>query len=147
MLDEQERQTQLSNEQIQEIEQRLEAPQEELTVPEQQAAQAAMAAEPEPQVEASAPSMEGPYRDAEGNVDLEQIRQEGAELDMAAVTGIADFAADAINLFLPDGIPHMPKATKYENKVASAVRSISSVILPTMFAQGLGMGLASSAGF
>lgn len=145
VLDEQERQTQLSNEQIQEIEQRLEAPQEELTVPEQQAAQAAMAAEPEPQVEASAPSMEGPYRDAEGNVDLEQIRQEGAELDMAAVTGIADFAADAINLFLPDGIPQVPKATKYENKVASAVRSISSVILPTMFAQGLGMGLASKA--
>ncbi len=91
MLDEQERQTQLSNEQIQEIEQRLEAPQEVPTVPEQQAAQAAMAAQAEQQEETSAPSTEGPYRDAEGNVDLEQIRKEGAELDMAAVTGLADF--------------------------------------------------------
>lgn len=145
VLDEQERQTQLSNEQILEIEQRLEAPQEELTVPEQQAAQAAMAAQVEPQVETSAPSTEGPYRDAEGNVDLEQIRKEGGELDMAAITGVADFAADAINFFLPDGIPQVPKATKYENKVAAAVRSISSVVIPTMFTQGLGMGLASRA--
>lgn len=75
VLDEQERQTQLSNEQIQEIQQRLEAPQEELTVPEQQAAQAAMAAQATPQVETSAPSTEGPYRDAEGNVDLEQNQE------------------------------------------------------------------------
>ena len=145
VLDEQERQAELSNEQIEEIEQRLAAPQEEPTVPELQATQAATAAQPTPQGETSAPSTEGPYKDAEGNIDLEQIRKEGAELDMAALTGVADFAADAINFFLPDGIPQVPKATKYENKVASAVRSISSVILPTMFTQGLGMGLASRA--
>ena len=145
VLDEQERQAELSNEQIEEIEQRLAAPQEEPTVPELQATQAAMAAQPTPQGGTSAPSTEGPYRDAEGNIDLEQIRKEGGELDMAAITGVADFAADAINFFLPDGIPQVPKATKYENKVASAVRSISSVILPTMFTQGLGMGLASKA--
>ena len=145
VLDEQERQAELSNEQIEEIEQRLAAPQEEPTVPELQATQAAMAAQPTPQGGTSAPSTEGPYRDAEGNIDLEQIRKEGGELDMAAIAGVADFAADAINFFLPDGIPQVPKATKYENKVASAVRSISSVILPTMFTQGLGMGLASKA--
>ena len=73
VLDEQERQTQLSNEQIQEIEQRLEAPQEVVTMPEQQAAQAATAVQTEPQVESPAPYMEGPYRDAAGNIDLEQI--------------------------------------------------------------------------
>ena len=146
VLDEQERQTQLSNEQIQEIEQRLEAPQEVPTVQEQQAAQAVMAAkEAAQQEETSAPSTEGPYKDAEGNIDLEQIRKEGGELDMAAVTGIADFAADAVNFFLPDGIPQVPKATKYENKVASAVRSISSVLFPTLATQGLGMGLAKGA--
>jgi hypothetical protein len=145
VLDEQERQTQLSNEQIQEIEQRLEAPQEVPTVQEQQAAQAAMAAQAEPQGETSAPSTEGPYKDAEGNIDLEQIRKEGAELDMAVVTGIADFAADAINFFLPDGVPQVPKATPYENKVASITRSISSVLFPTLATQGLGMGLAKGA--
>jgi hypothetical protein len=145
VLDEQERQAELSNKQIEEIEQRLAAPQEEPTVPELQATQAAMAAQPTPQGGTSAPSTEGPYRDAEGNIDLEQIRKEGGELDMAAIAGVADFAADAINFFLPDGIPQVPKATKYENKVASAVRSISSVVLPTMFTQGLGMGLASRA--
>ena len=145
VLDEQERQTQLSNEQIQEIEQRLEAPQEELTVPEQQAAQAAMAAQVEPQVETSAPSTEGPYRDAEGNVDLEQIRKEGAELDAAFMTGLADTAADAINFFLPDGIPQVPKATKYENNVASAVRTLSSIVIPTLGLQAGGMALAAKA--
>ena len=51
VLDEQERQAQLSNEQIEEIQQRLEAPQEEPTALEQQATQAAMAAQPAPQVE------------------------------------------------------------------------------------------------
>tara|TARA_R100000005_G_scaffold70360_1_gene37998 strand:+ start:2668 stop:6672 length:4005 start_codon:yes stop_codon:yes gene_type:complete len=150
VLDEQERQTQLSNEQVQEIQQRLEAPQEELSVPEQNAAQAAMAAQAEPQGETSAPSTGGPvdtspYKDAEGNIDLDQIRKEGQELDQAVLTGVADFAADAINFFLPDGMPQVPKVTPYENKVASITRSISSVLFPTLATQGLGMGLAKGA--
>ncbi len=145
VLDEQERQTTLSNEQIEEIRQRMEAPQEELMTPQAQPTQAVTTAQPAPQVEAPAPSMEGPYRDAAGNIDLEQISKEGSELDMAAITGVADFAADAINFFLPDGIPEVPKATKYENKVASTVRSITSVVIPTMLFQGAGMGLASKA--
>ncbi len=146
MLDEQERQTELSNEQIDEIKARLEAPQEEPTVQEQQATQAATAAVAEPQEETSAPSTEGPYKDAEGNIDLDQIRKEGAELDMAAVQGVADFAADSLNFLLsPTGAPKIPKATKYENKVAGFVRSVSSVLFPTMALQGAGMGLASQA--
>ena len=146
VLDEQERQTQLSDEQRLEIEQRLEASQEVPTPQEQQATQAVMAAkEAAQQEETSAPSTEGPYRDAEGNIDLEQIRKEGGELDMAAVTGLADFAADAVNFFLPDGIPQVPKATPYENKVAGIVRSISSVVFPTMAFQGAGMALGRGA--
>ena len=146
VLDEQERQTELSNEQIDEIKARLEAPQEEPTVQEQQATQAATAAVAEPQEETSAPSTEGPYKDAEGNIDLDQIRKEGAELDMAAVQGVADFAADSLNFLLsPTGAPKIPKATKYENKVAGFVRSVSSVLFPTMALQGAGMGLASQA--
>jgi hypothetical protein len=145
VLTEQERQVQLSNEQIQEIQQRLEAPQEEPTVADQQAAQAAMAAQTEPQVETSAPSTEGPYRDAEGNVDLEQIRKEGGELDAAFMTGLADTAADAINFILPDSLPQIPKATKYENNVASAVRTLSSIVVPTLGLQAGGMALAAKA--
>jgi hypothetical protein len=146
VLDEQERQTQLSDEQRLEIEQRLEASQEVPTPQEQQATQAVMAAkEAAQQEETSAPSTEGPYRDAEGNIDLEQIRKEGGELDMAAITGLADFAADAVNFFLPDGIPQVPKATPYENKVAGIVRSISSVVFPTMAFQGAGMALGRGA--
>ena len=62
VLDEQERQTQLSNEQIEEIEQRLEAPQEEQTMLEQQAAQAATAGQPNQLSRTPAPSTEGsPY--------------------------------------------------------------------------------------
>ncbi len=60
VLDEQERQAELSNEQIKEIQQRLEAPQEETTALEQQATQAVTAAQPTPQVKTSAPSTEGP---------------------------------------------------------------------------------------
>ncbi len=143
VLDEQERQTELSNEQIEEIKGRLEAPQEEPTAQEQQATQAAMAASASPQEETSAPSTEGPYRDAEGNIDFDKINKHGAEFDMAAVTGIADTAVDSLNFLLsPTGAPKIPKATKYENKVAGFVRSVSSVLFPTMALQGAGMGLA-----
>ena len=146
VLDEQERQTQLSDEQRLDIERRLEASQEMPTPQEQQAQQAVMAAkEAAQQEETSAPSTEGPYKDAEGNIDLEQIRKEGGELDMAAVTGLADFAADAVNFFLPDGVPQIPKATPYENKVAGIVRSISSVVFPTMAFQGAGMAMGRGA--
>ena len=58
VLDEQERQTQLSNEQIEEIQQRLEAPQEEPTMLEQEAAQAATAVQPEPVETESQPTGE-----------------------------------------------------------------------------------------
>ena len=144
VLDEQERQTALSNEQREAIEQRLQASQETPTPQEQEEAQAVMAAT-QAQEETSAPSTEGPYKDAEGNVDLEKIRQHGNELDMAAIAGLADFGADAINFFLPPGIPKVPKITPYENKVASITRSISSVVFPTIALQGAGMALAKGA--
>jgi hypothetical protein len=140
VLDEQERQTRLSNDMIDHIQSREEAPQEEQMALEQESAPAATAAQPEPTQEAPTPSTEGsPYRDAQGNIDLEQIRKEGAELDTAAITGVVDTAIDFANFVLPDFIPDIPKASKYENKVAQTVRSVSSVVLPTMGLQGLGM--------
>ena len=143
VLDEQERQTALSNEQREAIEQRLQASQETPTALEQDAAQAVMAAT-QAQEETSAPSTEGPYRDAEGNIDLDRVRREGMELDTAALAGLADFGVDAINFFLPKKAK-LPKITPYENKVASITRSISSVVLPTMMLQGAGMALAKGA--
>ena len=87
----------------------MEAPQEELTVPELQTPHKLLwQRKPTPQGETSAPSTEGPYKDAEGNIDLEQIRKEGGELDMACITGVADFGTDAIKLCIY-GVPQVPK--------------------------------------
>ena len=138
VLDEQARQATLSDETLENIEIR-EALAEETQPLDLQTTQPATAGVTQPVESTPTPSTEGPYRDAEGNIDVEQIRKEGAELDAAALTGLADTAIDFANFILPDFIPDIPKATKYENKVAQTVRAVSSVMLPTMGLQGLGM--------
>tara|TARA_Y100000361_G_scaffold143065_1_gene149713 strand:+ start:7284 stop:11288 length:4005 start_codon:yes stop_codon:yes gene_type:complete len=158
VLDEQERQTQLSNEQIQEIEQRLEAPQEELTVPEQQAAQAAMAAQAELQVETEPqPTGEQPQQKPglfQGltyfGQPIGETSQQVQERMSAPGQGLVDFGVDALNsalgLIMRDlEIPKIPKATKYEDGVAQATRTISSVVMPTVLLQGAGMKQAAAA--
>jgi hypothetical protein len=85
-----------------------------------------------------------PYRTADGELDLERMRREGGELDVAALQGVVDFATDLTNFFLPKSAK-IPKASKYENNVAEAVRSISSVVLPTMGLGGLGMAAGKAA--
>ena len=85
-----------------------------------------------------------PYRTADGELDLERMRREGGEIDVAALQGVADFATDLANVFLPKSAK-IPKATKYENNVAEAVRSISSVVLPTAGLGGLGMVAGTAA--
>ena len=144
VLDEKERQTRLSNETIEHIESREAVAEEATELFDLQTTQPATAGVTQPVESIPTPSTEGPYRDAEGNIDLEQIRKEGAELDAAAITGLADTAIDFANFILPDFIPDIPKATKYENNVASAVRSISSVVLPTLGLQSLGMSAAAT---
>ena len=140
VLSEQQRQTSLSDDMLERIENREAASQEKDQTLQLQTAQPATAGQAAP-VESTPPSSteESPYKDAEGNIDLEQIRKEGAELDRAAITGVVDTATDFINFVLPDFIPDIPKATKYENKVAQTVRGVSSVVIPTMGLQGLGM--------
>ena len=158
VLDEQERQTQLSNEQVQEIEQRLEAPQEELTVPEQQAAQAAMAAQAAPQVETEPqPTGEqpqqkpGPFQGLTYfGQPIGETSQQVQERMSAPGQGLIDFGVDALNsalgLIMRDlEIPKIPKATKYEDGVAQATRTISSVVMPTVLLQGAGMKQAAAA--
>ena len=144
VLDEKERQTRLSNETIEHIESSEAVAEEATELFDLQTTQPATAGVTQPVESIPTPSTEGPYRDAEGNIDLEQIRKEGAELDAAAITGLADTAIDFANFILPDFIPDIPKATKYENNVASAVRSISSVVLPTLGLQSLGMSAAAT---
>ena len=152
VLDEQERQTQLSNEQIEEIQQRLEAPQEEPTALEQQAAQAAMAAQPAPQVEPE-PQPTGEQPQSEPGLfqglsyfgqPIGETGQQVQERMSAPGQGLIDFGVDALNgalgLIMRDlEIPKIPKATKYEDEVAQATRTISSVVMPTVLLQGAGM--------
>ena len=146
VLDEQERQTRLSNDMIEHIEMREAEPQEEQMALEQDTAQAATAVQPAPTQESPVPFTDAsPYKDAQGNIDLEQIRKEGAELDTAALVGLVDTATDFANFILPDFIPDIPKVSPYENKVAQTTRAISSVVLPTMILGGIGGAAAKGA--
>ena len=149
VLDEQERQTQLSNEQIEEIQQRLEAPQEEPTALEQQLTQAATAAQPAPVETESQPTGEQPEKEPAKLFDFsgfsyfgQPIGETGKQVQerlSAPGQGIIDTAVDGINFLLQKTGLQIPKATKYEDEVAQATRTISSVVLPTLLLQGGGM--------
>lgn len=149
MLDEQERQTQLSNEQIEEIQQRLEAPQEEPTALEQQVTQAATAAQPAPVETESQPTGEQPGKEPAKLFDFsgfsyfgQPIGETGQQVQerlSAPGQGIIDTAIDGVNFLLQKTGLQIPKATKYEDEVAQATRTISSVVLPTLLLQGGGM--------
>ena len=146
VLDEQERQTQLSNEQIQEIEQRLAAPQEEPTALEQQVTQAATAAQPTPVETESQPTGEQPQQGSglfQGltyfGQPIGETGQQVQERLSAPGQGIIDTAIDGVNFLLQKTGLQIPKATKYEDEVAQATRTISSVVLPTLLLQGKGM--------
>ena len=149
VLDEQERQTQLSNEQIEEIQQRLEAPQEEPTALEQQVTQAATAAQPAPVETESQPTGEQPQQEPTKLFDFsgfsyfgQPIGETGQQVQerlSAPGQGIIDTAIDGVNFLLQKTGLQIPKATKYEDEVAQATRTISSVVLPTLLLQGGGM--------
>jgi len=86
----------------------------------------------EPQVEEPTglqPVDTSPFRKPDGTLDLEKMRQYGAESDMDVVQGIADFGVDVLNVI--PGV-NIPKANDFENEVAQSVREISSVVVPTM---------------
>ena len=157
VLDEQERQTQLSNEQIEEIQQRLEAPQEEPTALEQQATQAATAAQPAPVETESQPTGEQPQSSPglfQGlsyfGQPIGETSQQVQERMSAPGQGLIDFGVEALNNALSVimrglEIPKIPKATKYEDEVAQATRTISSVVMPTVLLQGAGMQAGKAA--
>lgn len=173
VLNAQERQRQLSNEQIQDIQQRLEATQEQQEDVQQQEAQPATAGQEEPtQVEPTGQPLSGEtvtlgdgqdyavedieyqngvpfvkpearekYGQDKGTIlgqDPGEFAQQVRERTSAVGQGLLDFGADLINKILPESI-QIPTATKYEDSVAQAVRTISSVVTPTLLLQGAGM--------
>ena len=58
-----------------------------------------------------------------------------ATAKVAAVTGVADFIVDALNLIPNVNIPKVPR---FENDVNQSIREISSIVIPTMATGGLG---------
>ena len=64
-----------------------------------------------------------------------------AEVLTAVPSGFVDFGTDLINTFLPKSAK-IPKIPEYENKVAQVVRTIASVIGPTM---GIGAAFRGAA--
>ena len=102
--------------------------------PQAQTPEATAEAVPEPQAPVTEQVTPNRYRDAQGNVDIEKLRREGAEFDMAAATGVLDFGVDLLNL-----IPNVdiPKVSPYENEVAQSVRELSSILIPTVALGGV----------
>lgn len=163
VLDEQEADLQLTNEQIEEIQQRIASYEEEEQQLQQQETQSPTGGQTTPTIEQPAPTGEvpteqqpptelvgapnTPYRTPEGNIDYERLEREGRELDFKEVQGLIDFPTDFANKLLSKTGLQIPKASKYENDLAQTVRSIISVIAPTLFLQRVGMGLATRAQF
>ena len=159
--DTQEADLQLSNEQIEEIQQRIASYEEEEQQLQQQETQPPTGGQTTPTIEQPAPTGEvsteqqqptelvgspnTPYRTPEGNIDYERLEREGRELDFKEVQGLIDFPTDFANKLLSSTGLQIPKASKYENDLAQTIRSITSVIAPTLLFQGAGLVLASKA--
>ena len=154
VLDEKERERELSNEQIQEIEQRL-AAQEEQQAETVEQVQPATAAQPAPMQPAPTPTggdtqEEGGYFEGLGQrlsyfgQPLDETNTQVRERLSAPGQGIIDTVTNAVNKILPDNL-QIPTATKYEDQVAQVTRDISAVVLPTALLQGRGMAAGQAA--
>lgn len=146
VLDEQERQAQISNEEREAIEARLA---ETKPVPQTQPATTGQVTpqptQPQPTGGDSKTYYERPtglnYLGQPIGQASEQVKQRLS----APGQGLIDFAADGINKLLQKTGLQVPKATKYEDEVATATRQISSVVLPTLLLQGRGMAMGTAA--
>ena len=158
VMDEEERSRRLTNEQIEEINQRAAAAQEQAQTVQTESKPAAKAAKPQPQETQSKPTGEKqekePAKLFQGlsymGQPLGETNQQVKERLSAPGQGLLDFGAQAINkvtsvIMRGLDVPQIPTATKYEDEVAQATRTISSVVLPTVLAQGAGTALATKA--
>ena len=180
VLSEEDRNKQLSNEQLEEIQQRVDAYeqqqqqlQEQETQPstegqtaptsEQPLPTGEVTMQPEMAAEPFDPSKDYSYYEAQGMSRGEWNRLQmsggvGSEVEGFAtdpryamelatavpIGGVLDPVTELANKFLPKSA-QIPKVTPYENGISSAVRSISSVVVPTLALQGAGLALASKA--
>ena len=124
---------------------------------EQEAAQAATAVQPEPVETESQPT--GEQEESKPGLfqglsyfgqPLGETGQQVQERMSAPGQGLIDFGVDTLNTALSTimrglEIPKIPKATKYEDGVAQATRTISSVVMPTVLLQGAGMQAGKAA--
>ena len=152
VLDEQEQQATLSNEQVEAIQRQLEVPEVTPVDRVQQDTQPATAAKPAPVETESQPTGEQPKQEKgflKGlhyfGTPLDQHYTGMAERMSAPGMGIIDTAVDGINFLLQKTGLQIPKATKYEDEVAQATRTISSVVLPTLLTQGAYSSVAARA--
>ena len=163
VMDEEERQRTLSNEQIEAIDQRANAAQEQSETVQQESTQPATAGQSEPTAPETQPTGEKKTEE-QGFFDLSGVGQglsyfgqpigetntQVKERLSAPGQGLIDFGAEFLNaagkLIMRDlDIPQIPTATKYEDQVADLTRSISSVVAPTILLQGAGMSAGQAA--
>ena len=160
VMDEEERSRRLTNEQIEEIDQRAAAAQEQNEAIQQESTQPATAEKTQPQETKPQPTGEDTKEEGyfEGlgqrlsyfGQPLDETNTQVKERLSAPGQGIIDFGAEALNAaakYLMRGleVPQIPTATKYEDEVATAARTISSVVAPTILLQGAGMAAGQSA--
>lgn len=111
---------------------------------EKQQATAAATGKPQAASQSSTPAPTAPA-ESEKKIDpLEVAKQVGTyvfESSMAGQAGLADFAADTINLI--PGI-NVPKVPKFKNELAQAAREITSFVAPTLGLTG-GLGALGKA--
>ena len=167
VMDQEELQRKLSEEELLEIQQRVEADQGQQVVDSQLSTQAPtgsttpeQATQPE---EATAPSqnLESKFKNPDGSINYEALDAEAAALDKqdaelltAIPTGLLDWGVEALNFLTGvsaeqdaqyGGTGGLPKLTKYEDNIAQSIRNIASVIGPTMGLTSAGTGLATKA--
>jgi hypothetical protein len=160
VMDEEERSRRLTNEQIEEIDQRAAAAQEQNEAIQQESTQPATAEKTQPQETKPQPTGEDTKEEGyfEGlgqrlsyfGQPLDETNTQVKERLSAPGQGIIDYGAEALNAaakYLMRGleVPQIPTATKYEDEVATAARTISSVVAPTILLQGAGMAAGQSA--
>ena len=160
VMDEEERSRRLSNEQIEEINQRAAAQEQEKPIQEESikpaTAEKTQPQETKPQPTGEDTKEEKGYFEGLGQrlsyfgQPLDETNTQVKERLSAPGQGLIDFGVVAINkaasvLMRGLEIPQIPTATKYEDEVATAARTISSVVAPTVFLQGAGMAAGQSA--
>jgi hypothetical protein len=180
VLSEEDRNKRLSNEQIEEIQQRIDAYEQKQQLLQKQKTQPPTGGQTAPTIKQPAPtgevtmqpemaakpfdpSKDYSYYEAQGmsrgkwnrlqmsggvGSDVEGFAtdpRDAMELATAVpIGGVLDPVIELANKFLPKSA-QIPKVTPYENGVASAVRAISSVVIPTLAFQGAGFALAAKA--